>query len=64
LALGLFCVIVGQFWLQRQWLRYRRGQALGEVTAFVSNSQDLDGASGAAFALIQEVELVSRGYRM
>lgn len=50
--------------LKRQWLRYRKDQALSEVTTFVSNSHGLDSATGAAVALIQEVELVSRGYRM
>jgi Mysoin-binding motif of peroxisomes len=57
-------LLIAQIYSRRQWLRYRRGQALSEVTAFVSNSQDFDSATSAAMALIQEVELVSRGYRM
>lgn len=55
---------VSQAYLRQQWLRYLRNQALGEVTTFVTRSQDFDGASSAALSLVQEVELVSRGYRM
>jgi len=59
-AVALF----GHAYIRHQWLRYVRESALKEVTAFVSRSQDLDSASSAAVGLIQEVELVSRGYRM
>lgn len=51
-------------YIRQQWLRYLRSQVLAEVTTFVSRSQDFDSASSAALSLIQEVELVSRGYRM
>jgi hypothetical protein len=57
-------VLLGQVYMRRQWLRYRRQQSLTEVRAFVSHAQDFDSAAGAALSLIQEVELVSRGYRM
>lgn len=57
-------VVLGQVYMRRQWLRYRRDQSLQEVASFVSASQDFDSVSGAALSLIQEVELVSRGYRM
>lgn len=64
-ALVLVAVgVVSQAYLRQQWLRYLRNQALGEVTTFVARSQDFDSASSAALSLIQEVELVSRGYRM
>lgn len=53
-----------QVFMRRQWLRYRRHQALAEVSGFVSNAQEFDSATSAAIALIQEVELVSRGYRL
>jgi hypothetical protein len=56
--------VVSQVYIRQQWLRYLRNQALNEVTSFVSKSQDFDSASSAALSLIQEVELVSRGYRM
>jgi hypothetical protein len=55
---------VSQAYLRQQWLRYLRNQALVEVTCFVSKSQDFDSASSAALSLVQEVELVSRGYRL
>lgn len=64
LILGGMAAGVAQVLMRRQWLRYRRHQALAEVSAFVSNTQEFDGVTGAAIALIQEVELVSRGYRM
>lgn len=49
---------------KRQRLRYLRDQVLSEASAFISMSQDFDSATAAAIALIQEVELVSRGYRL
>lgn len=57
-------VLVGQVLMRRQWLHFRRQQSLSEISSFVYNSQEFDGTSAAALALIQEVELVSRGYRM
>lgn len=64
-ALVLVAVaVVSQAYLKQQWLRYLRNQALSEVTTFVAKSQDFDSACSAALSLIQEVELVSRGYRM
>jgi len=55
---------ISQAYIRQQWLRYLRNQALAEVATFVSKSQDFDSASSAALLLVQEVELVSRGYRM
>ncbi|KAK1768339.1 Mysoin-binding motif of peroxisomes-domain-containing protein [Phialemonium atrogriseum] len=57
-------VILSHAYIRQQWLRYLRDQAMTEITAFVSRSQDFDSASSAAVALVQEVELVSRGYRI
>ncbi|KAK5663427.1 hypothetical protein OQA88_3856 [Cercophora sp. LCS_1] len=51
-------------YIRHQWLRSLREQAVAEVTRFVAKSQDFDGASSAALVLIQEVELVSRGYKL
>ncbi|KAK3694721.1 Mysoin-binding motif of peroxisomes-domain-containing protein [Podospora appendiculata] len=56
--------LLAHVYIRQQWLRYLRDQALAEVTTFVSRSQDFDSASAAALSLIQEVELVSRGYRI
>ena len=50
--------------LRRQWLHYIRQQAIEGVTALVNDAQNFDAATSAAITLIQEVELVSRGYRM
>lgn len=56
--------VASQAYLRQQWLRYVREQTLAEMTTFVSKAQDFDSASSAAVALVQEVELVSRGYRL
>lgn len=55
---------VSHIYIRQQWLRYLKKQALAEVNTFVSKSHDFDSASSATLSLIQEVELVSRGYRM
>lgn len=63
-----FVLAGGTLWapvyFKRQWLKFRMDQVLSEGSGFVSTSQALDSATGAAMSLIQEVELVSRGYRM
>lgn len=56
--------IVGQAYLRRRFLYYLRQQNIIETTKFVECSQNIDSAMRAALSLIQEVELVSRGYRM
>lgn len=56
--------VLGQVYIRRQWLRYRREQSLSELSGFIINSHDFDSAVEATLALVQEVELVSRGYRM
>lgn len=56
--------VASQAYIRQQWLKYVREQALTEITTFVSRAQEFDSASSAAVALVQEVELVSRGYRL
>jgi hypothetical protein len=56
--------ILGQANLRRRWLHNLRQQNIAETTKCLGHSQDLDSAITAALSLIQEVELVSRGYRM
>lgn len=56
--------VLGQVYIRRQWLRYRREQSISELSGFIVNSHDFDSAVEATLALVQEVELVSRGYRM
>ncbi|KAK4132501.1 hypothetical protein BT67DRAFT_450934 [Trichocladium antarcticum] len=55
---------VSHVYIRQQWLRYLKNQALTEASIFVSRSHDFDSASSATLLLIQEVELVSRGYRI
>ncbi|KAL2885411.1 proliferating cell nuclear antigen [Ceratocystis lukuohia] len=56
--------LISPVYFKQQYLKLRRDQALVEVSNFVTHAQSFDSASGAAIALIQEVELVSRGYRL
>lgn len=49
---------------RRRWLQSLRHQAVHRATLLVSNAQMFDASAFAAASLIQEVELVSRGYRM
>ena len=50
--------------LRRQWLQYVRSQVIETASAMAFNAQSFDAAAAAAITWIQEVELVSRGYRM
>lgn len=49
---------------RRQWLKYLRHQAVDAAVLFIGNAQGFDSAASASVVFIQEVELVSRGYRM
>ncbi|OJD18902.1 hypothetical protein AJ78_01086 [Emergomyces pasteurianus Ep9510] len=49
---------------KRQWLKYLRRQAVEVASVLVTNAQSFDSAASASVVLIQEVELVSRGYRI
>ncbi|KAI5847217.1 Mysoin-binding motif of peroxisomes-domain-containing protein [Morchella snyderi] len=49
---------------RRTWLRSLRSKAIEFATVFVQNSQSFDVLASNAVTLIQEVELVSRGYRL
>ncbi|EGX91786.1 hypothetical protein CCM_05943 [Cordyceps militaris CM01] len=52
---------LGQVYVRRQWLQYRREQSLSELSGFIINSHEFDSVVEATLALVQEVELVSRG---
>ena len=56
--------VVAYILLRRQYLRYNRCQAIEVASSMVANAQAFDMAASAASTLIQEVELVSRGYRI
>lgn len=49
---------------RRQWLKYVRHQAVEAASVLIGNAQGFDSAASASVVFIQEVELVSRGYRM
>lgn len=57
-------VLLSYGYMGRQWLHYLRQQALAETSEFVAKAQELDQVAAGAMTLVQEVELVSRGYRM
>jgi hypothetical protein len=63
-ALLVATAIISQAYLRRKWLNYLRQQNIAEATKLVGQSQDLDSTVTAALSLVQEVELVSRGYRL
>ncbi|KAH8422554.1 vezatin family protein [Aspergillus melleus] len=59
--------VIGVFFYafaKRQWLKYLRHQAVEAAASFISNAQGFDSAASASVVFIQEVELVSRGYRI
>lgn len=49
---------------RRSWLKYLRTQAIDSVIPFTGRFRSLESAASSALALVQEVELVSRGYRI
>ncbi|KAB8262020.1 Mysoin-binding motif of peroxisomes-domain-containing protein [Aspergillus pseudonomiae] len=49
---------------KRQWLKYLRHQAVDAAGFFIGYAQGFDSAASASVVFIQEVELVSRGYRI
>jgi Mysoin-binding motif of peroxisomes len=50
--------------LKRHWLAYLRKRVITLTTIYTTQAQAFDAASSAAMQLVQEVELVSRGYRI
>jgi hypothetical protein len=64
LAFVVVLATVSYAYMRRQWLQYTRQQSLAEVSDFVSKAQSFDSIVGGALTLVQEVELVSRGYRL
>ena len=61
--LALFAA-VSYAYMRRQWLQSLRQRSLTESSELIANSQDFDNAMAGALTLVQEVELVSRGYRV
>ena len=55
--------VVAYTYIRRQWLKYVRQQAVAAAADLAANLQAYEQSSAAVLSLIQEVELVSRGYR-
>lgn len=51
-------------YVRRQWLVFLRQQAVEAAARLVSHAQAFDAAAAVALSIIQDVELVSRGYRL
>ncbi|KAL9015357.1 MAG: hypothetical protein Q9173_000024 [Seirophora scorigena] len=59
----MVCSILYMYF-RRQWLYWIRAQAVESASTLVTSAQNLDAAVSASVNLIQEVELVCRGYRI
>ncbi|KAF2187837.1 hypothetical protein K469DRAFT_662017 [Zopfia rhizophila CBS 207.26] len=66
IVLAVFAVVATTCYayVRRQWLQYLRQQAVEGASVLVTNLQAFEASTSSALALIQEVELVSRGYRL
>jgi high-affinity Fe2+/Pb2+ permease len=64
LTVLVMLAVVLYAYMRRQWLQYLRQQSLSEMSEFIAKAQEFDDAAAGALSLVQEVELVSRGYRM
>ncbi|KAI9794198.1 MAG: hypothetical protein M1816_006123 [Peltula sp. TS41687] len=68
ILLTFFFVLVGSLifysFLRRQWLLFLRRQAVDTAAQFVAQAQEFDAVTSVALSIVQDVELVSRGYRL
>ena len=66
LVLMVFIVVafVGYAYVRRQWLKFLRRHAVTEITSLTANWQAFEVSASSALSLVQEVELVSKGYRL
>ncbi|KAI6862403.1 hypothetical protein KC334_g20795, partial [Hortaea werneckii] len=66
LALTVFALVafVGYAYVRRQWLKYLRRNAVAAITTLTSNWQAFEISCSSALGFIQEVELVSKGFRL
>jgi len=56
--------LVAYAYMCRQWLQYLMQQTISETIGFIGKAQEFDHVTSAALTLVQEVELVARGYKM
>lgn len=66
LAVSIFALIafVSYAYVRRQWLKYLRRHAITAVSSLTANWQAFEISTTSAVSFIQEVELVSKGYRL
>nr|POF19994.1 hypothetical protein CFP56_52243 [Quercus suber] len=66
LAIAVFTIvaIVSYAYLRRQWLKFLRRNAVTAVSNLTSSWPALEITASSALSFIQEVELVSKGYRL
>ncbi|KAK5124227.1 hypothetical protein LTR85_001930 [Meristemomyces frigidus] len=66
LAFTVFTVVafVGYGYIRRQWLKFLRRNAVSAASALTANWQAFEVSSSSALSFIQEVELVSKGYKL
>ena len=57
-------MLILYYYFRQQWLHYLRTQAIEGASSLTTNARDFDAAASAGITLIQEVELVSRGYTL
>ncbi|KAL1585853.1 hypothetical protein WHR41_05119 [Cladosporium halotolerans] len=64
MAVFALLALVGYAYVRKQWVKYLRQQAVGGATELTTNWQAFEISSTSALQFIQEVELVSKGYRL
>jgi len=66
LAFAVFAVVafVGYAYVRRQWLKFLRRNAVAAASTLTASWQAFEVSSTSALSFIQEVELVSKGYRL
>ncbi|KAK3675682.1 hypothetical protein LTR78_004323 [Recurvomyces mirabilis] len=63
-AVFVTTAIVVYAYLRRQWLKFVRRNAVTAASSLTANWQAFEVSASTALSLIQEVELVSKGYRL
>lgn len=56
--------MISYAYFRRQWLQNLRQEIITELSNLIVSAYELDRAAANAISLVQEVELVSRGYRI
>lgn len=64
LAIAIVVSSILYMYFRRHWLHWIRTQAVESASAMVTAARNCDAAVSASINLVQEVELVHRGYRM